>query len=238
MVRLEGAKKWLTDWFARTDLVVLVAVGVLAVACWVFLMAADAVSEPGQIDARILRSLREPDDARNPVGPRWVEEMARDITALGGQAVLTLLIGSVLGYLVIDRRRHAAVFILIATVGGALLSNALKGLYSRPRPDVVPHLAYVTSYSFPSGHAMLSAVVYLALGALLARLVETRRAKVYFVGVAVLLTLLIGASRVYLGVHYPTDVVAGWSAGVAWAVLCWLLARYLQHRGVLERSGA
>jgi undecaprenyl-diphosphatase len=146
-----------------------------------------------------------------------------------------LLVGSVLGYLVIARRHHAAIFILVATVGGALLSTALKGLYSRPRPDVVPHLASVTSYSFPSGHAMLSAVVYLTLGALLARLVEGRWTKLYFVGVAVLLTILVGSSRVYLGVHYPTDVAAGWAAGVGWAVLCWLLARHLQHRGLVEK---
>ena len=229
----------LTGWLWRADLIVLVAAGLAAGGVWAFLVIADVVSEgePGQTDARILRAMREPDGVRQPVGPRWLEEAGRDVTALGGQTVLTLLVGSVLGYLVIARRRHAAVFILVATVGGALLSTALKGLYSRPRPDVVPHLAYVNSYSFPSGHAMLSAVVYLTLGALLARLVEGRWTKLYFVGVAVLLTVLVGSSRVYLGVHFPTDVAAGWAAGVAWAVLCWIAARYLQHHGVVEKAG-
>ncbi len=238
MSRIGDARKWLTEWFWRADLIVLVAAGLVAGGLWAFLVIADVVSEGGhgQTDARILRAMREADDLRKPVGPRWLEEAGRDVTALGGQTVLTLLVGSVLGYLVIARRHHAAIFILVATVGGALLSTALKGLYSRPRPDVVPHLAYVTSYSFPSGHAMLSAVVYLTLGALLARLVEGRWTKLYFVGVAVLLTILVGSSRVYLGVHYPTDVAAGWAAGVGWAVLCWLLARHLQHRGVVEKA--
>ncbi len=233
MGRIKDAKTWL----AQSDLVVLTGVGIVVAACWAFLKAADTVSGTGHTDARILRSLREPGDAHDPIGPRWVEEAARDITALGGRAVLTLLVGSVVGYLALARRRHAAVFVLVATVGGSLLSTALKELYSRPRPDVVPHLAYVTSSSFPSGHAMLSAVVYLTLGALLARLVEGRWTKRYFIGVAALLTILIGVSRVYLGVHYPTDVVAGWAAGVAWAVFCWLLARYLQRRGVVEKPG-
>ena len=240
MGRIRDARRWLAGWIWRADLIVLVATGLAAGGVWAFLVIADVVRAggPGQTDARILRAMRETDDVRNPVGPRWLEDAARDVTALGGQTVLTLLVGSVLGYLVIARRHHAAAFILVATVGGALLTTALKGLYSRPRPDVVPHLAHVTSYSFPSGHAMLSAVVYLTLGALLARLVRGRWTKLYFVGVAVLLTVLVGSSRVYLGVHYPTDVVAGWAAGVAWAVLCWLLARYLQHRGVVETAGA
>lgn len=229
MVRIAEARKW----FAQADVVVLAALGSFAVACWAFLAAADAATGPGETDARILRAMREPDDLHDPIGPRWLEEAARDVTALGGHAVLTLLVGSVVGYLAIARRHHAAVFVLVATLGGALLSTALKGLYSRPRPDVVPHLAYVTSSSFPSGHAMLSAIVYLTLGALLARLVERWGAKLYFVAVAAVLTLLVGASRVYLGVHYPTDVVAGWSAGSAWAILCWLTARHLQRRGLV-----
>ncbi|MFM8270977.1 MAG: phosphatase PAP2 family protein, partial [Gemmata sp.] len=120
--------------------------------------------------------------------------------------------------------------------GGTLLSSLLKSAYDRPRPDLVPHLTHVSTSSFPSGHAMLSAVVYLTLGALLARLSSKRRAKVFFVGTAILLTLMVGATRVYLGVHYPTDVVAGWCAGVAWATLCWLVARYLQHRGTVDQT--
>src|SRR5205085_9940078 len=106
--------------------------------------------------------------------------------------------------------------------------------FDRPRPSVVPHLSHVMTSSFPSGHSLLSAVVYLTLGSLLARLVGPPRLKLYFLGVAVLLSFLVGLSRVYLGVHYPTDVLAGWAAGLTWAVLCWLLARYLQHRGAVE----
>lgn len=221
-------------WFARTELIVLLALGCAAAGCGAFLLAADAITGPGQTDERILLALREPGDPADPIGPRWFEEAARDVTALGGTAVLTLLVAAVLGHLLIVRRSHAAVLVLGATVGGTVLSTLLKGVYARPRPDLVPHLSYVSSASFPSGHAMLSAVVYLTLGALLARLVEGKWAKVYFVGVAVLLTLLVGASRVYLGVHYPSDVVAGWGAGVAWAVACWLVARRLQRRGAVE----
>jgi undecaprenyl-diphosphatase len=226
----------LRELLRRADLVVLVALGVVAVAGWVFLEVADGVTEgePGHVDTSVLRALREPGNPSDPVGPRWFEEAARDVTALGGYAVLTLLVASVVGYQLITRHHHAALLVLVATLGGLLLSHLLKGLYDRPRPDLVPHLVHVSTASFPSGHAMNSAVVYLTLGALLARLVEERWVRVYFVAVAVVLTLLVGASRVYLGVHYPTDVVAGWGAGVGWAVTCWLVARRLQRRGVVE----
>jgi undecaprenyl-diphosphatase len=117
-----------------------------------------------------------------------------------------------------------------------LLSTVLKDLFGRPRPTVVPHLFYVSSASFPSGHSMLSAVVYLTLGSLLARLVEQRRLKVYFLSVALLLSFLVGVSRVYMGVHYPTDVLAGWSAGLAWGLLCDLVARWLQQHGAVEKT--
>jgi undecaprenyl-diphosphatase len=222
----------------RADLVLLLAVGVIAVSGWVFLEIADEVSEHelGRIDTRAILMLREPGDPSDPIGPHWLEEAARDVTALGGYAVLTVLVASVVGFLLIGRHYSAALLILASTLGGLLISHLLKGFYSRPRPDLVPHLVQVSTESFPSGHAMLSAVVYLTLGALLARLVEAWWLRVYFVVVAVLLSLLIGLTRIYLGVHYPTDVVAGWAAGLGWAVLCWTVARYLQGRGVVEKG--
>jgi undecaprenyl-diphosphatase len=126
--------------------------------------------------------------------------------------------------------------VLVATFGGLILSSLLKGLFERPRPQLVPHLSHVYTTSFPSGHSMLSAVVYLTLGTLLARLVQHRYLKIYFLVLALLLTFLVGLSRVYMGVHYPTDVLAGWTAGLAWASVCWLAARYLQQRGKVERD--
>jgi undecaprenyl-diphosphatase len=159
-----------------------------------------------------------------------------DISALGGYAVLTLMILSVVGYLMLARRFHALVLVLAATLGGWGLSTALKDLFGRPRPSIVPHLTHVGSASFPSGHAMLSAIIYLTLGALLARLVARRSLKLYFILVAVIVSLLVGSTRIYLGVHYPSDVLAGWAAGLVWAVACWLAARYLQHKGAVEQS--
>lgn len=224
---------------SRADIALLVALGIVALAGWTFLEIADAVTDgpPRHVDTSVLRALREPGNPSDPIGPRWLEEAARDVTALGGYAVLTILVGSVGGYLLLARHYPAALLVLVSTLGGLLLSHLLKGFYERPRPDLVPHLAHVSTSSFPSGHAMLSAVVYLTLGALLARLVEGRWARVYFIALAALLTGLVGASRVYLGGHYPTDVVAGWAAGLAWATLCWVTARYLQRRGAVERPG-
>src|SRR5258706_540917 len=129
---------------------------------------------------------------------------------------------------------HALVFLLVAALGGMLLNNLLKPFFGRARPDIALRLTEVTSLSFPSGHAMGSAVIYFTLAALLARLVEPRALKLYFLGLAALLSFLVGASRVYLGVHYPSDVLAGWTVGLAWALLCWTVARYLQVRGSVE----
>jgi undecaprenyl-diphosphatase len=140
----------------------------------------------------------------------------------------------VVGYLLRQRAFAAMCLVLISTLGGALLSSVLKFFFGRERPDATLHLVTVHSLSFPSGHAMLSAVVYLTLGALLAQVVPRRLDKMYFIIVALVLTLLIGLSRVYLGVHYPTDVLAGWSVGLAWALLCWVVARYLRRRGVVD----
>jgi undecaprenyl-diphosphatase len=127
-----------------------------------------------------------------------------------------------------------AAFAAASVIGGAILSNLLKDFFQRPRPEIVPHLAYAANTSFPSGHSMMSAVTYLTLAALLARSQERRRIKAYFLLLAVLITFLVGVSRIYLGVHWPTDVLAGWTAGTTWALLCWLVARSLQRRKALE----
>jgi len=138
------------------------------------------------------------------------------------------------GYLALEHRYDAIVLVVVATAGGGLLGEGMKWWFARERPAIVPHLGNVGSASFPSGHSMLALVTYLTLGALLARFVARRRSRTYCVAVSLLLALLVGLSRVYLGVHYPTDVLAGWSAGLAWALPCWLVARYLQYRGKVK----
>mgnify|MGYP005841564523 CR=1 FL=1 len=228
----------LPDWFARHELGVLLALLAAAVSIWGFAEIADEVieGETDAVDRRVVAMLRSADNPGDALGPAWVEEVGRDITALGGMAVLTLITLAVLGYLLFQGRRHTAVFVVVAVCGGLALSTLLKWAYDRPRPDIVPHLSHVVTSSFPSGHAMNSAVVYLTLGVLLARLVQARHIKAYFLLLALMLTGLVGISRVYMGVHYPTDVLAGWAAGMAWATLCWLVARVLQKRGIIATS--
>jgi undecaprenyl-diphosphatase len=187
-------------------------------------------------DERLLAALRKADDPASPIGPRWLEQVAFDLTALGGPTVLGLTVAAVVGFLLLHRAVRNAVFVLVACGGGWLLNNVLKELFGRERPDVVPHLREVMSLSFPSGHALTSAVVFLTLGALLMRVVQTRLAKFYLMAIAVLTTFLVGLTRVYLGVHYPTDVLAGWLIGMSWALACWLAARVLDRRAGLRRE--
>jgi undecaprenyl-diphosphatase len=164
-----------------------------------------------------------------------------DITSLGGVTVLSLLTTLSVFYLLIIGKRITSLFLLLSVLGGWMISNAVKLGIARPRPDMVPHLVGVHDLSFPSGHAMLSAVTYLTLGLLLARTQASIAARYFFVVVATVLTLMIGLSRVYLGVHYPTDVLGGWSAGAAWACFCWLAGRWLipeRERTSVENPGA
>lgn len=214
----------------------LLSLGALSLFAWAFVKLADEVIE-GETDAfdrTILLALRNPGDLSDPIGPAWFEEAARDVTGLGGHAVLVLVTLASLAYLLMARKRSAALLLLAAVVGGMLLSTLLKLGFERPRPDLVPHGARVYTASFPSGHAMLSAATYLTLGALLARVEQRRRIKVFLLGLGVLLTVLVGMSRVYLGVHWPSDVLAGWCGGAAWASLCWFVALQLQRRGQVE----
>jgi undecaprenyl-diphosphatase len=218
------------------DFLLLLGVFLIVLAVWSFLELADAINSDAlwQLDERILLALREPGQLSDPIGPRWFEEMVRDISALGSTTIVLLVTAAVAGHLLLSRNVHALAFVMVSVCGGLALSNGLKHLFDRPRPELVPPLVYAASPSFPSGHAMLSAVVYLTLGALVARLVRPLNMKLYLLAIVLTLTFLVGISRLYLGVHYPTDVLAGWSAGLAWAMFCWLVMRLLQKRGDVE----
>jgi len=224
------------DWLGERIGGVLVLSLVIVAGIWGFIALTDKVKEGStqRFDERVIVMLRDRTNLSRPIGPPWLAEVGRDITALGGVAVLSLITLAVVGFLLLSRKHGTATLVSAAAFGGLLLSVLLKHLVDRDRPQLVPHLSYVVLASFPSGHSMMSATVYLTLGALLARVVQRRRLKLYFVVLAMGLTFLVGVSRVYMGVHYPTDVLAGWTAGLVWALLCWLVARYLQGRGTVE----
>jgi undecaprenyl-diphosphatase len=232
--------KWLDGVMApvleRMELGTIVLLLLFAGGMWGFVELTEEVleGETQAIDRTLLLMLRSSEDLADPLGPAWLEEVGRDMTALGGVAVLTLLTLAVAVFMALRRLWSAAGLLLAAVGSGVLVSTVLKDTFERARPDLVPHGSYVASASFPSGHSMMAAVVYLTLGALLARVEPDGRVKVFVLGMAILLTLLVGLSRVYLGVHWPTDILAGWTLGAAWALLFWLIARTLQRRGRVE----
>lgn len=202
-----------------------------------FLDLADEVGE-GETHVRdmdILLSLREKGNTREAIGPEWLESGVRDVTALGSAPILILVTLAACGFLAFRRQVHGSLVLLVSMAGGWAASIALKGVFARPRPDLVEIPTFV-SHSFPSGHSMMSAVVYLTLGFIVSRFVKPFWFKVYILLLAVGLTFMVGLSRIFLGLHYPSDVVAGWMAGLAWAGLCLLIAEWLQGRGKVEEE--
>ena len=222
----------------RIEFPVLLAGLVIASGLWGFeeLMEVARASTPHAFDTEILLAFRKAGQPDSPIGPPWLEGAMRDVTSLGSASVLVLITAAVIIYLLMIRRPATALLIFVAVAGGQVLSSLLKAGIDRPRPDLVSHLVNETSFSFPSGHAMLSAVTYLTLGSLAARFLHGRTTKIFVLCLAVLTTVLVGISRVYLGVHWPSDVLAGWCAGFAWAMLCWLVARVLQRRKAVTDS--
>ncbi len=181
-------------------------------------------------DINVIKSLRTMDDFSKPAGPIWIKEFMTDITALGGGFVLTIITIFVSIFLILQKRYDAFWLLLAATIGGTVIGFWLKDIYDRERPDLIYRLVTVTSFSFPSGHSMMSAVLYLTQAAIVARFQKERKIRIYILSIALFLTFIIGLSRVYLGVHYPTDVLGGWTIGLAWASLCWFIAWYIQRR--------
>lgn len=156
------------------------------------------------------------------VGPVWLRQAMVDVTALGSTTVLTLVVVASAGLLLVRGLWLTAALVVAATATGAGMVQALKALFARTRPDVVDHLVTVGGASFPSGHSANSAIVYLTLAGLLTQVVRGRATRRYFQAAALALVAAIGTSRVYLGVHWPSDVLAGWSFGMLWALGWWL----------------
>ncbi len=208
------------------ELAPLTAFCVFSLCAWGFVELAGAVDGGGTagIDRALLLALRNPTDSSLPLGPAWLQEAMRDFTALGGTAVLSLVTLVAVLYLTMAGRRRDALFVIGSVVGGLLLSTLLKHGFDRPRPDLVPHGSYVYTSSFPSGHSMLSALTYLTCGVLFARAQTMRRMRAFAIIGAIALTFLVGVSRVYLGVHWPSDVLAGWCLGAGWTALCIYIA--------------
>lgn len=181
-------------------------------------------------DTRLLLALRVPGSPQTPIGPHWLLQSATDITALGGATLMWLFGIAGLAWLLWIGKHTEAAWIAVSLIGASLIDNGLKAWIDRPRPTLVPHLAQVTDASFPSGHAMVSAALYLTLALMLAEGAKSWAARGAIVGFGTLLTLLIGCSRVYLGVHWPSDVLAGWSFGAAWALAVFAANRWLRAR--------
>lgn len=179
-------------------------------------------------DRVVVAAMRSTGDMHDPAGPPWLEEFARDITSLGSYAFLGILTFGVISYFLLTRRRALAALVAVSVLGGVAISNLLKMVFDRDRPDLPTSVRVFTS-SFPSGHATLSAISFLTLGALLAQTSPDPRVKAYFAILAILLTIAVGISRVYLGVHFASDVLAGWCVGSAWALLCWMIAAWLRR---------
>lgn len=232
--------RWPSRWRPRDreELTILISGIVVVVLVWTFGALASEVFEGDtrQFDEWVLSALRQPANPAIPIGPAWLRLGADDITSLGSPAVLGLTVLAVTGYMLLHGLYRTGAFIFVASTGGWVLNWTLKQLFERARPEVVPHLRDVMSSSFPSGHALTSAAVYLTLGALTMRIAKGRLAKYYCIAIAMLVTVLVGLSRLFLGVHYPTDVLAGWLIGMSWALLCWMVERALERRAGFRRE--
>lgn len=198
---------------------------------FLFIQIADEVveGETRSIDNALLMLMRDGSDPANPLGPERLQFIVRDITALGSFTVLTIITLLVVVFLYLKREIRSIVYVLSATIGGVVLVQVLKFIFSRQRPEIVAHLTSEISMSFPSGHSAMSTVVYLSLAVMITRIEKSHKSRIFIVSAALTIIFLVGISRIYLGVHYPTDVLAGWSIGLFWALFCWFVATIYEN---------
>lgn len=182
--------------------------------------------ESKYIDTQILKLLR--DQNNIPLGPSWLQEVMRDLTALGGIGILTLITITSALYMIILKKNALAIYIIVAIITGILFSTFLKLGFNIPRPDIISHCSLAIMSSFPSGHSLMAALVYLTLGVLIAEIQSTFSAKLFIIGLMIFITMLVGISRLYLGVHWPSDVLAGWIAGTVWALMALVIKKLIR----------
>lgn len=220
------------DWIISHERAVLAGWLLIVAGTWLFFEVADRVSggETQAFDERVVRMFRKADQPQETIGPRWMAQFAREISALGSYSALVLVVLISTLFLSAAEQKISLRTLLGATVSGYAMMMLLKLRFQRPRPTIVPHLADFHSSSFPSGHALMSAVVYVTLGFQLLRVIDNQRLRFAIMLTAILLTTLVGASRVFLGVHFPSDVLAGWTAGLVWSLLWLVGVRRWQRR--------
>ncbi len=227
----------LRDWLARgvktgnAHRLPVVLFGILTLGVFLFILIADEMAE-GEIrklDEALLLSMRVAGDPSTTWGPAWLQETAVEITSIGGYPLIILTFAAVAGFFIVTRRYGAAAYAVLSVGSGALLSQTLKQYYGRPRPDLIDQLDTVHTLSFPSGHALVTTVAYLTLASLVTGFLSDRRARAYVISVAVFVAIIVGVSRVYLGVHWPSDVAAGWALGAAWASFSWLILHFINQ---------
>lgn len=180
------------------------------------------------IDTWLLRLNRDGGPEFHPAGSIKQQSVMRDITALGSGVILTGFTFLVMLFHFLRREWRTGWFIGLTILFGWFAMEGLKLMYNRERPTAVPHMMTEKSLSLPSGHAMMSTVVFFMLASVYAARINQRGLQIFVYAVAVMLTVLIGYSRVYLGVHHPSDVLAGWLLGLLWVQLAWCVCRYFR----------
>jgi undecaprenyl-diphosphatase len=197
-------------------------VAFLSVAAALFLTIALASGHIFAIDNDMLLLLRQATDLQQPTGPHWLLNAFENFTSLGSSAVTGLILAIAIVATIAVRDYRSGLYLALVYAGAQILSNGAKVLIARPRPEIVPHLVDAGGFSFPSGHSTLSAGTYLALGLLIAGRQSTTSMRVLVLLAAATPIALVGFSRIYLGVHYPTDVLGGWLIGASWALTTWV----------------